>query len=65
MYYQQEILRFLNKIKMNHIHIQGIQLLKYYIRDANNLMARLDSLREIKSADSPIISHVSPIPSTL
>ncbi|CAK66702.1 unnamed protein product (macronuclear) [Paramecium tetraurelia] len=34
-------------------------------KDATCLMAKLDSLREIKSADSPIRSHVSPIPSTL
>ncbi|CAD8084876.1 unnamed protein product [Paramecium primaurelia] len=33
-------------------------------KDATNLMAKLDSLREIKSTDSPITSHVSPIPST-
>ncbi|CAD8110962.1 unnamed protein product [Paramecium primaurelia] len=36
-----------------------------YTKDATCLMAKLDSLREIKSADSPIRNHVSPIPSTL
>ncbi|CAD8207634.1 unnamed protein product [Paramecium octaurelia] len=36
-----------------------------YTKDATCLMAKLDSLREIKSVDSPIRSHVSPIPSTL
>ncbi|CAD8184325.1 unnamed protein product [Paramecium octaurelia] len=34
-------------------------------KDATSLMAKLDSLRDIKSSDSPITSHVSPIPSTL
>ncbi|CAK57887.1 unnamed protein product (macronuclear) [Paramecium tetraurelia] len=34
-------------------------------KDATSLMAKLDSLIEIKSYDSPITSHVSPIPSTL
>ncbi|CAD8118240.1 unnamed protein product [Paramecium sonneborni] len=36
-----------------------------YTKDANCLISKLDSLREIKSADSPIRSHVSPVPSTL
>ncbi|CAD8117683.1 unnamed protein product [Paramecium sonneborni] len=36
-----------------------------YSKDASCLMAKLDSLIEIKSSDSPIKSQVSPIPSIL
>lgn len=50
---------------MNDTLIQSIKSYIFYIRDATCLMAKLDSLREIKSADSPIRNHVSPIPSTL